>query len=641
MTINANTYSNHSLYHSSSGRVSVHLNKPDPSSIRGTNGDDRVAVTWHADHSATVTINGETFEYTPEEAEHLNIDLGAGNDTFDVFGDAGSSTITVDGGAGDDQMIGGSGSETFIGGGGRDTVDGNGGDDHFIGGEKPDLRIPPGEVPENGDQSAPGCVKPATEQSAEAPPTTGTNGTPRPAPGDIQSGSGNDEVAVDYHEDGSASVTINGETFEYSADEAKSLKFDLGSGNDTLTVTGDAGENVLEVHGGSGDDTLTGGVGEEHFFGDSGDDSIDAGGGNDVIDGGTGDDRLHGGDGDDTLRGGDGNDRLTGGAGDDKLDGGDGNDGIDGQLGNDTISGGKGEDNIAGGDGDDTIDAGDGNDTVFAGAGDDKVSGGEGDDELLGDAGNDTIDGGKGSDRIGGGDGDDAIVGGKGDDTLSGGDGDDVISGNKGRDTIDGGSGDDRIEGGKGRDEIDGGSGNDSIEGGKGRDTIHGGSGDDTIDGGRGRDQVFGGSGEDSVNESHHGFFGWMTAQSGAQGRSGVGRAVGMGACVDLRPELPVARQRRDRRVGRRSSTTPPRGLATRMPGDGPSLRFDDTEEMWESEDSGERATSDVDRAKLNRIMGPHRLHIAPPLEGRPITIARGAIGSRPPSSVPDMSTDG
>lgn len=73
------------------------------------------------------------------------------------------------------------------------------------------------------------------------------------------------------------------------------------------------------MHGGEGNDTITGRNGPDDIFGDEG---------NDILSGLAGDDELWGGDGDDILRGGTNNtgsnriDVLKGGSGSDKLYGG-------------------------------------------------------------------------------------------------------------------------------------------------------------------------------------------------------------------------------------------------------------------------------------------------------------------------------
>jgi Ca2+-binding RTX toxin-like protein len=119
-------------------------------------------------------------------------------------------------------------------------------------------------------------------------------------------------------------------------------------------------ENVNEVTGGLGDDTINGVAGLI--------DRIDGSFGNDTIHGFDRDDVLAGGFGSDTLYGDDGNDELSGGDGADTLYGGEGNDILESDGGGGTLDGGNGDDElIAGLDlfGDpETLIGGNGNDTI-------------------------------------------------------------------------------------------------------------------------------------------------------------------------------------------------------------------------------------------------------------------------------------
>ncbi len=103
------------------------------------------------------------------------------------------------------------------------------------------------------------------------------------------------------------------------------------------------------------------------------------------------------------LFGGDGNDTLTGGSGDDQLSGQDGNDSLFGRGGGDSLAGGAGDDFIAGGAG---------NDTMFGGDGNDFVDGDQGADVAFLGAGNDVFrwDQGDGSDNVEGGSGFDELL---------------------------------------------------------------------------------------------------------------------------------------------------------------------------------------------------------------------------------------
>lgn len=184
---------------------------------------------------------------------------------------------------------------------------------------------------------------------------------------------------------------------------------------------------------------------------------------------------VHAGSGDDTISGGDGTDLLTGGAGSDTIRGGAGSDTIRGGTGSDFLNGGGGSDTIAGGAGSDSLRGGAGSDTIYGGAGADKIRGERGHDTLSGGAGNDQLKGdgekskGKPPRKRGG------------NDTLLGGSGDDELFGNRGKDTLDGGRGNDTLFGGAGADHLKGGRGNDHLYAQDNRaENVDGGSDEDT-----------------------------------------------------------------------------------------------------------------------------------------------------------------
>jgi Ca2+-binding RTX toxin-like protein len=112
------------------------------------------------------------------------------------------------------------------------------------------------------------------------------------------------------------------------------------SGNDTLKMPTNV-NRPFEVYGGAGNDTITGGTGDDILDGGLGNDKIYGGGGNDILRGGGGNDYLDGGAGDDLLLGGDGADQLLGGAGRDVLLGGAGVDKLSGQQDDDLLIGGS------------------------------------------------------------------------------------------------------------------------------------------------------------------------------------------------------------------------------------------------------------------------------------------------------------
>jgi len=73
---------------------------------------------------------------------------------------------------------------------------------------------------------------------------------------------------------------------------------------------------------------------------------------------------------------------------------------VNGGAGNDEITGGFGNDKLYGGDGHDYIRGGAGNDTIYGGAGNDILSGDAGNDTLIGGAGDDVMIGGAGPDTF-------------------------------------------------------------------------------------------------------------------------------------------------------------------------------------------------------------------------------------------------
>jgi VCBS repeat-containing protein len=179
------------------------------------------------------------------------------------------------------------------------------------------------------------------------------------------------------------SITINGHT---DAVVITLPPTDNGADpNDFDTLTGGAPNNLANINGTSGNDTITGGSGGQTISGNQGNDTIYGGGGNDNINGNNDNDTLYGqggtdtvdgNNGLDTLYGGSGNDTLTGGNDADAIYGGSGNDIVNGSGGNDSIIGGYGADTLTGSTGNDTfvyLDVKDTNDTITDFASGDKI----------------------------------------------------------------------------------------------------------------------------------------------------------------------------------------------------------------------------------------------------------------------------
>ncbi len=119
-------------------------------------------------------------------------------------------------------------------------------------------------------------------------------------------------------------LTVDGETGSWAMNDVSEVWIDAASGNDTVDLQR-SGMIVTEravILGGSGNDRLYAGNGNDHLDGGSGNDTLFGFGGNDRLAGDTGDDVMFGGSENDNLAGGGGKDILIGEGGTDRLDGG-------------------------------------------------------------------------------------------------------------------------------------------------------------------------------------------------------------------------------------------------------------------------------------------------------------------------------
>lgn len=137
--------------------------------------------------------------------------------------------------------------------------------------------------------------------------------------------------------DGSATIVARFGASEVTYSSVRTIQATGGAGDDTYDFSGIAAGNlVVDVAGGAGNDTLrAGSVGTYTFSGDDGNDLLVGGSGNDVLDGGEGDDRIEGRGGNDSIAAGGGNDTVDAGLGGNTIDGGTGNDSLVGATGND------------------------------------------------------------------------------------------------------------------------------------------------------------------------------------------------------------------------------------------------------------------------------------------------------------------
>lgn len=282
-------------------------------------------------------------------------------------------------------------------------------------------------------------------------------------------------------------------------------------------------DQLANVRGTPGDDTLVGTAGFDALFGFEG---------NDTLIGGTGNDSLLGDDGDDVYQYavGDGQDTINDTAGFDSVVFGSGiattavtttrsatdlflNVNVTGSPGAITVQNyfaGQETEQIRFADGT-TWDVATvrarvlaasqtaGNDTIFGYESDDAINALAGNDTVFGGAGNDTIDGGTGSDTLHGEDGDDILIAGGGDankatvfNVLFGGAGNDILIASAKLDNLFGGAGNDVYRGGAAINLLEDSAGNNAMDALAGNDTLRGGDQNDAFIGGAGNDAIDG-----------------------------------------------------------------------------------------------------------------------------------------------------
>ncbi|MFK7733466.1 MAG: hypothetical protein AB8B48_17735 [Pseudomonadales bacterium] len=351
--------------------------------LRGGLGDDSFIGGTGGDQIDGGTAGSDTVDYSAFSALSVNLV------------DSGPATAGLNGGAAASQSL--TEIENIIGTSGADNISGNASANELIGGAASDSL-----VGENGDDTLEGGAGEDT-----------LNGG---ANNDSLSGGADNDLFI-----GSTGTdTINGDggvnTINYSA--LSSLAVTLAdSGPVTATLNGggannDSLENIQNIIGSSGADTIVGNSSANEFTGGTGNDTLQGGGGQDTLVGGIGNDTLEGDAANDSLAGGGGADILQGGAGNDTLNGGANADMADysqaggpvtvdlsqadaanralndGESGSDTLI--SIEDVFGSGQGD----------TITGDTNDNFIDGALGDDTIHSSTGSDTLDGGFGTDDV-------------------------------------------------------------------------------------------------------------------------------------------------------------------------------------------------------------------------------------------------
>ncbi len=244
-------------------------------------------------------INALTFNGV-NHGVSLGITSGAGVDN--ITASHNGDTITAN--AGIDTVTGGNGNDTINGGDGADNLTGGLGADTFIVSDASHFDV--GEVIDGSDENATDDII-RLDDAGSYDFTTVTV-------------SNIDEINLNENAAGfnltisdalisTADSDNNGSDGDLLIDASIAIASDVTI--DASNVTTNSNNITVNATSLNGNDTITGGAGDDILNGGAGADNIDGGRGDDILNGGNGDDNLVGGYGGDTINGGADNDRLV------------------------------------------------------------------------------------------------------------------------------------------------------------------------------------------------------------------------------------------------------------------------------------------------------------------------------------------
>jgi Ca2+-binding RTX toxin-like protein len=338
----------------------------DTVTVNATKYDDVIAVQGQggsltvAGLSELVTISGS------EATDALVVAGGAGNDTLSAaLLAAGNTTLTLDGGAGNDTIIGSQGADILLGGDGNDTVTGGRGNDTALLGNGNDTFIwNPGDGSDTVEGQAGTDTLVFNGANINENMDISANGQrvrlSRDVGNVVMDLNGVEHIQVNAL-GGADTITVNDLTGTDVTRVALDLSSPAGSGQgdgqpDTVIVNGTAGDDQIKVASSGASVVVNGLAAQVTIAGaEGGKDSLvinalvgndtinasalNAGQVNLTINGGAGNDTITGSRGNDLVNGGTGNDVALLGAGDDTFvwNPGDGSDTVEGQAGTDTL----------------------------------------------------------------------------------------------------------------------------------------------------------------------------------------------------------------------------------------------------------------------------------------------------------------
>jgi Ca2+-binding RTX toxin-like protein len=334
--------------------------------VNGGNGAETFSVAPNGTHVRFDRVTPAPFSLDIGTTENLVVNMNGGDDTFTASnGLAPLIALTVDGGAGNDNITGGDGNDVLIGGDGNDTIIGGRGNDvAFLGAGDDTFVWNPGDGSDVVEGQGGMDTLQFNGSNANENIDLSANGSRLRMFRDV----GNVTMDVNGVEQvnvaalgGADTLTVN----DLSGTDVNQVNLDLagtpGSGTgdgqaDTVIVNGTAGADTINVNGSSSGITVSGLAASVTVIGSeaaqdgltinslAGNDTIDASGlaANAIgltLNGGDGNDVLIGSPGADLVNGGRGNDSAFLGDGDDTFvwNPGDGSDTVEGQGGNDRI----------------------------------------------------------------------------------------------------------------------------------------------------------------------------------------------------------------------------------------------------------------------------------------------------------------
>jgi Ca2+-binding RTX toxin-like protein len=335
----------------------------DSVTVNGTAGRDNVQVTGTG---GSISVSGLATTVTIAGSEgandQLTVNTFAGNDVIDASGlAAGTTQLTIDGGAGNDTITGSAGDDRLVGGDGNDLVTGGRGSDvAFLGAGNDTFVWNPGDgsdVVEGQDGTDTLIFNGANvNENMELSANGGRARLSRDVGNVVMDLNSVEHIQI-HALGGADTITVDDLTgtdvTQVALDLASPAGSNTGDGQaDNVIVNGTADSDKISVVS-SGSSVLVNGLAAQVTIAgaEASNDSL-------VINGLAGDDTI------DASRLRAGHVNLT-------INGGDGNDTITGSAGNDTVIGGRGSDTALLGAGDDTFvwNPGDGSDVVEGQAG--------------------------------------------------------------------------------------------------------------------------------------------------------------------------------------------------------------------------------------------------------------------------------